>query len=76
MIKIRLARTGARNDPHYRIVAIEKSRKRGGKPLDILGHWYPAKNESKIDKKKLKEWIAKGAQISEAVEALLLKKRK
>ncbi len=71
MIKIRLTRTGAKNDPHYRIVAIEKSRKRGGKPLDILGHWYPAKNESKIDKKKIEAWVAKGAQVTEAVKSLL-----
>lgn len=71
MIKIRLSRTGAKNDPHYRIVAIEHSRKRGGKALDILGYWYPKKGTKKIDKKKYAEWVKKGAKPSRAVAELI-----
>jgi len=70
MIKIRLARSGVKNAPFYRIVAIEKSRKRNGKPLEILGYWKPEKNEIKIDKKLLADWKTKGAQVSKAVEKL------
>lgn len=73
MIKIRLARGGVKNKPFYRIVAIEESRKRGGKPLDIIGYWNPIKDELKIEKDKLKEWIEKGAQKTAAVEKLLKK---
>ena len=71
MIKIRLARGGVKNSPFYRVVAIESTRKRGGKPLDILGFWNPVKDETEINKDKLKEWVAKGAQISPAVSKLL-----
>ena len=71
MIRIRLARGGTKNKPFYRIVAIEKSRKRGGKALDILGYWDPIKDVKKIDKKKLKEWLSKGAKISKAVDKLI-----
>jgi small subunit ribosomal protein S16 len=71
MIKIRLARGGTKNKPFYRIVAIEESRKREGKPLDILGYWHPAKDTKKIDKKKLKFWIERGAKVTKAVEKLL-----
>jgi small subunit ribosomal protein S16 len=71
MIKIRLARGGTKNKPFYRIVAIEESRKREGKPLDILGYWHPAKDIKKIDKKKLKFWIERGAKVTKAVEKLL-----
>jgi small subunit ribosomal protein S16 len=71
MIKIRLARGGTKNKPFYRIVAIEESRKREGKSLDILGYWHPAKDTKKIDKKKLKFWIERGAKVTKAVEKLL-----
>lgn len=76
MIKIRLTRKGAKNNPVYRIVAIEKTKKRDGKPLEILGYWYPKKGEKKIDKKKLKKWIDKGAKTTPAVDKLLNKKGK
>lgn len=71
MIRIRLARGGKRNDPFYRIVAIKKQRKITGKPLDILGTWHPKKNDLKIDKKKVNEWVKKGAQISTGVNKLI-----
>lgn len=71
MIKIRLARGGVKNKPFYRIVAIEESRKRGGKPLDILGYWNPIKNDFKIDKEKMKKWIEQGAKKTTALDKLL-----
>lgn len=73
MIKIRLARGGEKNNPFYRIVAIEESRKREGKPLDILGYWYPSKDDLKIDRKKVKSWRDKGAKTTAAVDKLLEK---
>ncbi len=71
MIKIRLARGGVKNDPFYRIVAIEHTRKMGGKPLALLGHWYPKNGDKKIDMKALKMWIDRGAKPSKAVESLI-----
>lgn len=71
MIKIRLARHGKKNDPFYKIVAIEKNRKREGKPLEVLGYWHPAKDDKKIDKKKIKKWLSNGAQITKGVKKLL-----
>ena len=70
MIKIRLDRRGAKKAPFYKIVAVEESRKRGGKALDIIGYWNPQTNDKKIDKKKLEEWVKKGAQITKAVKEL------
>ena len=75
MIKIRLSRGGVKNKPFYRIVAIEKSRKRGGRPLDIIGFWNPQKGDLKIDKDKLKSWLEKGAKKTAAVDKLLEKKK-
>lgn len=71
MVTIRLARHGKRNDPFYRVVAIEKSKKRGGKALEVLGTWHPAKKDLKIDTKKVESWVSRGAQISTGVRKLL-----
>ena len=71
MIKIRLTRGGARNAPFYRIVAIDERKKREGAPLDIIGIWDPKKDTKSIDKKKLEEWVKKGAVTTKAVEKLL-----
>lgn len=73
MVKIRLARGGTKNDPFYRIIAIEKSRKREGKPLDILGYWHPSKDDLKIDMKKVKSWKNKGAKTTAVIDRLLEK---
>ena len=73
MIKIKLARHGAKNSPSYRIVAIESGRKRGGAPLEILGFWHPAKDDKKIDKERLKFWLEKGAKKTDGVRKLLSK---
>lgn len=71
MIKIRLAKFGKRNISFYRVVAIEESKKREGKPVDILGFWNKSKKEIKIDKEKLDKWQKKGAKLTKSVEKLL-----
>ncbi len=71
MVKIRLSRVGKKNDPFYRIVAIEENRKREGKPLEILGYWYPAKDTKEVNKKRLKSWVDNGAVFTKAVNKLL-----
>lgn len=71
MVKIRLARLGKRNDPFYRIIAIDSQKKREGEALDILGYWHPRENKKKIEQKKIDAWIKKGAQITPGVTKLL-----
>lgn len=71
MVKIRLSKVGKKGDITYRIVAIPATQKTTGKNLEILGHWYPKRNEKVINKEAIKKWVSKGAQISPAVEALL-----
>jgi small subunit ribosomal protein S16 len=71
MIRIRLTRKGKKNDPFYRIVAIESDKKREGEPLEVLGYWHPASKDKKIDKKAIDKWVKKGAQVSSAVKKLM-----
>ncbi len=71
MVKIRLARFGRKKDPHFRIVAIDESKKREGESLAVIGYWHPKKKILNIDKDKLKDWVGKGAMLTEGVKKLL-----
>lgn len=71
-VKIRLTRIGKKNDPKYRIVAIDESKKRDGKYIEKIGYYDPIKNPPvlTIDKTKLQKWIKNGAQISRGIQKL------
>lgn len=73
MVKIRLSRGGVRNDPFYRIVAIDGRKQIRGKVLAIVGHWFPRKKVIKINKEILDKWVKVGARITPAVAKLLPK---
>jgi len=73
MIKIRLARFGARNNPFYRIVVTEKRQKQKGESLEKIGFWNPVKKEFRIDKARLNLWLEKGAVLNPAVKKLIEK---
>ena len=69
MLMIRLSRTGARKQPLYRIVVIEKERARNGLPVEVVGTYNPRTNPGTIDIKRdrVDYWVSKGAQMSERV---------
>ncbi len=71
MVKIRLARFGKRNDPFYRIVAIDERSKLTGKHLEIVGFWHPKSKLKKVEEKKIEAWVKKGAQVSPSVQKLM-----
>lgn len=71
MIAIRLARFGHKNAPFYRVVAVNSRQKQGGTVLEYLGTWNPKQKELKVKSEKLKEWVAKGAQVSLTVKKLI-----
>jgi len=73
MLKVRLAKTGKRNAPSYRVVVIPEERPRDGEAVEILGHFNPSVEPPslKIDKKRLQYWLERGAQPTEAVEKLI-----
>lgn len=72
MVKIRLFRTGAKNQPSYRIVAADSRAKRDGKVLEVLGFYNPKTKPAtiKLEMKRLKHWLDRGAQLTEAVRKL------
>jgi len=73
MIKIRLDRQGVRRKPIYRIVVVEDSQKKGGKNLEVLGFWHPAKEAKTIKKDRFDFWVSKGAKVSKTLSKLLSK---
>jgi len=70
MLKIRLARTGRRNQPSYRLVVTEARSKRNGQYLEGIGFWNPQTNELKIDKKRYQYWLKHGAQPTNTAKKL------
>lgn len=75
MLMIRLSRRGARKQPHYRIVVIEKDRARDGRSLEVVGTYNPRTNPASVELKRdrIEYWKSKGAQLSDTVSRLLAK---
>ena len=75
MVKIRLRRMGAKKSPFYRVVVADERYPRDGRFIEEIGYYNPMTSpaEIKIDAEKAAAWIAKGAQPTETVKALLKK---
>ena len=72
---IRLARVGARKQPYYRVVVIDKERARNGRAVEIVGTYNPRTNPASVDLKRdrIDYWVSKGAQLSDRLDVLLKK---
>ena len=49
---IRLSRRGARKQPYYRIVVIEKDRARDGRSVEVVGTYNPRTNPATVELKR------------------------
>jgi small subunit ribosomal protein S16 len=72
VLMIRLARVGARKQPYYRVVVIEKERARNGRSIEVVGTYNPRTNPASVDLKRdrIEYWTSKGAQLSDRVAKL------
>ena len=70
---IRLARFGARKQPYYRIVAIEKDRARNGRSIEVVGTYNPRTSPMSVELKhdRIAYWRSVGAQFSPIVAKLV-----
>ena len=75
MLTIRLTRIGKKKQPTYRIVLQEKHRDPWGKALEILGNYNPRTKALVWNEAAIKDWIAKGAQPSPAINNMLVEKK-
>ena len=73
MLKIRLRRTGSRQDAQYRVVVSDSRKTPIGQIVDSLGTYDPGTDPAtvRIDLVRADEWIRKGAHPSETVKSLI-----
>ncbi|MCB0338709.1 MAG: 30S ribosomal protein S16 [Bdellovibrionales bacterium] len=74
-VMLRMARFGSKGRPFYRIVATEKTSKRDGKFMDIVGTLNPMTDPPvlSINHDKVTRWINNGAKASGRVRDILSK---
>lgn len=72
-VALRLMRTGKKGFPNYRVIAVDKRKKRNGAYIEKIGVYNPLTNPMilQVDEKRLAYWKEKGAQISEGLARLL-----
>ena len=69
MVRIRLRKTGLRNQASYRIVAADKESPRDGRILENLGFYNPRTEPFtiEVDEERVFHWLNNGAQPSESI---------
>ncbi|MBX3220056.1 MAG: 30S ribosomal protein S16 [Labilithrix sp.] len=78
-VHIRLARAGTKKRPFYRVVVTDQRSPRGGKFLENIGTFDPAKEMKvvdgktplQVDQERLAHWTGRGALPSETLGRLL-----
>lgn len=73
MIKIRLKRFGKKKEVSYRIVAMQSTTRRDGRPLEELGFYNPRNDETRLNVPAIVKRLQQGAQPTETVRHILEK---
>jgi small subunit ribosomal protein S16 len=75
-VTIRLARYGKNKQAFYRIVVTDRSSKRDGRFIEMIGHINPLTNPAKVtlDEERVKYWLGVGAQPSERMAVVIKEK--
>lgn len=73
MLTIRFARVGRKNRAQFRIVLQEHTLAPTGRHVAVLGSYDPHQKVAVLKADKIKEWITKGAQVSDSAYNLFVK---
>ncbi|MDM8516401.1 30S ribosomal protein S16 [Desulfobacterales bacterium HSG16] len=75
MVKIRLARHGAKKRPFYRIVVADIEARRDGRFIESVGTYNPLIDPAEVTLKpeRIKYWMDQGAQPTNTLKNLLKK---
>jgi len=71
MIKLRLKRFGKKREASFRLVAVNSTSRRDGRPLEELGFYNPRTKETRLDTEAIRARLAQGAQPTDTVLTLL-----
>ena len=75
MVRIRLKRTGTRNQACFRVVVMDQRSSRDGKAIEELGYYDPCRKVDDINLERAEYWKGVGAVISETVQDIIDRKR-
>ncbi|MCX8075722.1 MAG: 30S ribosomal protein S16 [Aquificaceae bacterium] len=71
-LRIRVSRYGRRHHPIYRVVVADAKAPRDGKVVDVIATYDPVnKRLIEFKEEKLREWLGKGAEITDRAKAIL-----
>jgi small subunit ribosomal protein S16 len=75
MVKVRLARGGAKKKPFYSIVATDSRKRRDSGYIERIGYFNPVARGQEVrlslEEDRLDYWVSQGAQISDRVKQLV-----
>lgn len=75
MVKIRLARGGAKKRPFYQIIVTNSRNARDGRFIERIGFFNPNATGKAdrlfLDFDRIKHWVNQGAKVSDRVSALI-----
>jgi len=74
-VRLRLKRTGRKNQPSYKVVAADSRSPRDGRFIESVGTYNPLRNpaEIKFNEEKAFKWLKRGALPTDTVRSLLQK---
>jgi small subunit ribosomal protein S16 len=73
MLKLRLKKGGRKRQPSYRLVVMENTSRRDGRPVDQVGYYNPITKQSYFDVEKITKWLRYGVKPTQTVYDLLRK---
>ena len=79
MVKIRLARAGAKKRPFYHLVAADSRSPRDGRFIERLGFFNPiavgGEAPLRVNVERVDHWVARGAQLTDRAAKLVREER-
>jgi len=74
-VRLRLRRTGRKNQPSYKVVAADSRSPRDGRFIEAVGTYNPLRSpaEIKFNEEKAFKWLRRGALPTDTVRSLLRK---
>jgi len=79
MVKIRMARGGAKKKPFYHIVVTDSRKARDGRNIERLGFFNPVargqEERLRLNLERVDYWTGVGAQVSDRVKTLVSEAR-
>lgn len=73
MLKLRLKRIGRKRSPSYRLVLMENTFRRDGRPIEELGYYDPITKKYAFKTDQVQKWLNHGVKPTKTVLDLLRK---